>query len=334
MLTTAGEKYHFAGICTFLARMVCMDSAVVNPGPGEIRGRRARGWAGTCNNPTEEDYASLDAISEDSVTFLGYQTERGAEGTEHIQWYIRWKNPCTMAQAKGRLTPRFHLEPARNHEACKKYCLKEESRIIGPSKAINNETCGPGQGTRTDILNLVDAARQKRSFNELVDEFPVPMAKYYKFVEAVRSHIPAEGEFNRKVIFQWGPTGTGKSWATWQSPYRESRWQMAPPGGSNAVTWCDGYDGQDTAVFEEYTHPYLRTFLLLQLTDKYPFNVNVRGGTRLWKPTTIFINSNLSFEDTFKDVPYQQQDALRRRMEIRPMLEHYVERQPETINID
>ena len=89
--------------------------------------RRARGYAVTINNPSEDDIKAFEGIN----CYWIYQIESGANNTTHLQGFLYFGNPVSFNSLKGKLN-RAHIEVARNKEASINYCQKVETRINGP----------------------------------------------------------------------------------------------------------------------------------------------------------------------------------------------------------
>jgi len=51
--------------------------------------------------------------------------------------------------------------------------------------------------------------------------------------------------------------------------------------------WFDGYNGQDTVIFEEFNKPFLELDDLLQIIDRYPIRVEVKGSSTMLLATTF-----------------------------------------------
>lgn len=60
-----------------------------------LRNGRYRNWVFTLNNPYYSLTPELDCVGS-AVTFMAWQLEIGAEGTEHYQGYIELGCPCSL----------------------------------------------------------------------------------------------------------------------------------------------------------------------------------------------------------------------------------------------
>lgn len=92
---------------------------------------RSRAWCITWNNPTDANYRVMDTVT---CEYMIYQTERGDNGTKHIQGYVYFKNAKKFSRMQ-KIFVGAHLEVARGTPNMNKtYCSKIDSRIIGPHK--------------------------------------------------------------------------------------------------------------------------------------------------------------------------------------------------------
>lgn len=86
--------------------------------------QRVRHWCFTLNNYTDNDIKDLcTSLSEGNYVF---QKETGESGTPHLQGFVSFKHPRTLTGMK-RINGRCHWEVARNINAAKDYCWKEDT---------------------------------------------------------------------------------------------------------------------------------------------------------------------------------------------------------------
>jgi len=113
----------------------------------------------------------------------------------------------------------------------------------------------------------------------------------------------------RRCTVRWGPTGTGKSHASWAS--------AGTTGYSKSPTtkFWDGYRGQSNVVIDEFRGDIGITHLLRWL-DKYPVNVEVKGSALPLCATEFFITSNLHPSEWYPTLDPATYAALERRIHI------------------
>lgn len=173
-----------------------------------IANTTSRRWFFTFNNPdhviTESDCVSWGA------TYVVYQEEMGESGTHHLQGYIEVKSPCRTSKFKG-LEGAFFIKPNGTPQQNHDYCTKEETRLSPP---FVWGTISKGQGSRSDVLLLRDAVKSGKRGRDLYDDDSVAGAAI-KFGRAVndltRAYAVAPSREDIRVIFHFGPAGTGKT---------------------------------------------------------------------------------------------------------------------------
>lgn len=137
--------------------------------------------------------------------------------------------------------------PARDRNACRKYCCKEESRweegnIIGPQEF--GDWLELHQGKRTDL----EGAAECKTLDEVKEQYPTVYVKYNRGLEKLIGEGPDRKTMPRCIIM-WGTgTGTGKSTAAQKycddnklSVYHKSKGR-----------WWDGYEGQKACIISDF----------------------------------------------------------------------------------
>lgn len=261
----------------------------------------------TINNPSLEEKLQF---SNELFSYSIYQTERGDSGTLHIQGYVYCQRIVRIISIK-KLFPRAHIEIARGTiEENISYCSKEETRIEGPfehgTKPISSK------GARNDIEYFRDAIREGKSDEDLLNLFPNMVAKYQKFIYFVRcSMVPRRSEKPSVRVYH-GRSGTGKTrTAVGDNPgdcYIVSR------PDSNRPLWWDGYQGQPTVVIDDF-YGWIPWSYILQLLDRYPFMVEIKGGKVNFNSKDIYITSNTTPENWYKNIPNNDLTPLLRRID-------------------
>ncbi len=139
--------------------------------------------------------------------------------------------------------------------------------------------------------------------------------------------IPRSHEMD--IITLYGQTRVGKTrWAYFTYPELYS----VPPAKQSGCYW-DGYEGQATVLIDEmYGNRFSHGFLL-QLLDRYPFQVPYHGGQIQFVSTTIIICSNAYPDEWYNQekFPFQNGPLQRRLIQGRSRICCMEHGQPETL---
>jgi hypothetical protein len=260
---------------------------------GRGRGRRARAWLYTRHlNHFPEGTAEvrLPDVLPTRATYLVAQLERGEEtGRVHVQGYVRFEHPVTMATTVRRLNGASVYPVTFTPNRARNYACKEATRLEGTSPIELGTP--PEQGKRSDLHLFRDEAPKKRK-RELLEEFPHIIAQYPRFYrDCTESTAPTREEGTLRVHLYIGPTRSGKSYAARHfEGYTPDQIWVAPIS-SGKTFWFDGYDSHPVAVFDDFEgHMPLKQ--LLQCLDDYVGKVEVKGGFTWWNPEHIIITCN------------------------------------------
>lgn len=304
------------------------------------RGSLASWWLGTIHlqeNPNIDnvriDQSRLEARLKEIATYGVWQLEQGEQGREaeedegelsgyHIQICIRLKKQMRAGQLREwsgfprAMYKAGHWETVRNIDASIDYCQKEDSRTLGPWTFGERPQ---HQGRRTDIEVVAQEVRDGATMRDIAQSHPGTFVKFHKGFGALKLYLDTPMERDVKVYIFEGPPGCGKSHYVRYLATRGPRgdgtllWTLAPGDGF----WFDGYDGQPIALLDDFAGRASKLKLndLLQILDKYITRVPVKGGYVLWRPSVIFITTNIhpgQWYD-YTERP-RHHDALRRRI--------------------
>jgi len=219
-----------------------------------------------------------------ALAYAVWQLEQGECGTPHFQGYASF-SAQTRLTAVRKLSARAHWEPRRgSHDQARDYCLKEDGRLDGPW-TIGKEPVNQ-QGKRSDLIALQASIKQGDSDVDLWDAHFGPMLRYHRAVSVYKRVLGKRRTEPPQVHVYWGATGIGKS---------RTVAELSPNGfykiKHSSTDWWDGYDGVQDIILEEF-YGWLPWMWFLQLLDRYPMVVEVRGGTVNVNSPRIFITSN------------------------------------------
>ncbi len=281
--------------------------------PPPVRGRF---WLGTCfaelaNKDAWEQYVTSNTNVQG---VLGQQEVCPSTGRTHWQLYFilekRW-TLRTMRESLGTL--HCHLEPRRgSHGEAIEYCTKLDTRLeggdtvdIGGLRSLDGRN---QPGRRMDLQRLQQ---------QLDDGVPIADIASTSFTEFLRFHRglvqysllrQPQRSSKTRVVVLYGDSGTGKSMSALDLGGTSAYWL------SNKW-WC-GYHPGSSVVIDDFKG-WLPFDFLLRLLDRYPLNVECKGGQICFNSELIVITSNSHpaewYEERMKNS--ESERALARRVD-------------------
>lgn len=263
--------------------------------------RQSKKWCFTHNNYTEADVMKYEDLN-DHAQYLEYliagREVAPTTGTLHLQGFAYFARPVTKTFVIG-LFPGCHVELAvASAQKAIDYCRKED---------VDPIECGDPPKTKgTGNQDRWKKARIAAACGRMAD---IPDDIYCKYINNFRA-IHAESQkmpeplVSTGHLWIYGKTGTGKSHAVATAyPDRYIK---------NLNKWWDGYTGQYVVHIDEIdpSHKYLTSFLK-QWADKWPFNAEVKGSSKMLRPKCLIITSNYSIDEM--EFAVNDYDAIKRR---------------------
>lgn len=254
-----------------------------------------------------------------NVEWLLAADEVAASGTPHIQGFVRWTNRGKTFAGAQKAIPGCHfLEMHGTFQHQRDYICGpyEKDGKVKPARDDYIEIgTQPEQGKRNDLIAFKKAIKEKRPRTELADEHTMVMAKYPKFEHTLRE-IYMEDEAHRRyeegkspeVIVHWGETRTGKSRLVWEGRNRDVFKIRA-----EKKQWFDGYTHQKILLIEEFRGQMDVSFFL-DITDRYPVHVEIKGGWTWLCIDTIYICTNMDPDDWYIGEDARTREAVKRRL--------------------
>jgi len=204
-------------------------------------------------------------------------------GKKHHQIYIEFKN----AKSLGSIIKKFnkaHTEIAKGdakHNIT--YCSKEEVLFFfGDSTQ---------QGKRNDLVNIQAEIEAGVSMKVVAQQSFTKWVVYRRAFQEYKELIEEKRDWITEVILHIGPSGSGKT-------------REALEAGAKQIEkighFINSYDGEDIVLFDDVDkETFTDRSTWLRILDRYPMDINVKGGKRNWKPRTIYITSNFSVDELF-----------------------------------
>lgn len=241
---------------------------------------QARHWVFTINNPGDE---LIDGDAIPDLRYMVYQRESGEkEGTVHYQGYLEFSKPKRMGALKKIFkTAHFEVRKGTRTEA-RDYCMKADTRLEGPFEW--GDWIADKQPKAKAIDTFKKAIDEGKSDKELWDSHPWQYLHFHRALGDIRLLNTSGRDWAMSIVYILGRPGIGKSHMA-RTEYPLAYWKS--PG-----QWWDGYRGQDTVILDEFSGKWFPWDYLLKLLDRYPMNVEIKGGVVPFLAKTIVITTN------------------------------------------
>jgi hypothetical protein len=198
---------------------------------------KARHWAFTLNNYTQEDVDRLSNLDKTEVTYIVFGKEVGESGTEHLQGHVYFEKQVRLSRAIQTLG-QCHLSQARDVDASIEYCMKEGNFVefgvrprITKKRKVDKLTIEERMDAFKEAVNdgMTDMFELRESHTIVCAKFPAFVKQYIDDVK--QKNIPKVKAFplrswqqelyesllkpadDRRIIFVVDIVGnSGKSW--------------------------------------------------------------------------------------------------------------------------
>lgn len=227
----------------------------------------AKSWCYTLNNYTENDVNMFKSF-ECNYQVIGYEV--GENGVPHLQGYIVWKRNYRLTQLK-KISPAAHWEIALSPDAGN-YCMKG-----GKFDLIDNRK----QGKRTDLSDAIATLRTD-GIKKVKQDHPEVYVKFHAGLHKLVDKEPRN--FKPMVYWIYGKTGVGKTKFVVENEC--DLWIS----GKN-LRWWQGYDHQEAVLFDDFRADFCTFHELLRILDRYPYQVEVKGGSIELTAQRMYITS-------------------------------------------
>lgn len=245
---------------------------------------KSRRWVFTWNNPDVEG-GDLVSGREWGPHFrcAVWQCEIGVSGTRHFQGYAEFERSIRLAALK-RVLPAAHWEVARgSREQCVAYCEKEETRHEGPWRAGD---WGQHQGERNDLLAVKQALDEGAHEREIAADHFKAWCKYYRAFHRYKLISVGERDWRTELVVVCGPPGSGKSM------FAESVVATGQRYIHTTGKWWCRYTGEPVVVINDFNGSVMPWTELLQIADRYPHQVETKGGMIPFLARVVILTSN------------------------------------------
>jgi len=171
-------------------------------------------------------------------------------------------------------------------------------------------------GKRNDLQKAVDTMRNTKSLKQVAEQHATSWVHYHRGFESLFNMLFADSRDRSKgtdVVVLWGLTGTGKT----KRAYELATKILGEQGLSFYVKaaynmWWQDYHGEWVVIIDEYCGQWPIAYLLTVL-DRYPMNIEYKGGSTQLQARMFIITSNTPPQEWYLTAPQEQKDALLRR---------------------
>lgn len=234
--------------------------------------------------------ALIDAMSETEydgiVGYVEAQLEECPDsGRLHWQGVLHLKSPVRMSALKKLLGNSVHLETMKGPwKKALDYVRKDQSSL-GISLKAGVEP--KGQGARSDLEGVCQRIVSGESLKDIAHESPATFVRNYRGLSVLASLSQKGREKMTECHIIWGVSGAGKTHSVWA---KEPDLYVKGEG-----KWWDGYCGQKAVLFDDVDWDMMELYMShtnwLKLLDKYPMDVEVKGGTTKFLAERVYITS-------------------------------------------
>lgn len=258
-------------------------------------------WTGVLNNYSEEELATLSNLEGKELVI---DKEVGEEGTPHLHIYVNLHKKLRLSQMKA-LSPRAHWEGVKDRQHCIDYCSKGEVVV----KRVLSQVAKRELGDAIEYMRL-------EGLSATAAEFPYQFVLHSRGLQALQCALIAGREKPVPIVsWYYGNTGTGKTRKAYEEVDKNNIYIVCGPNTKNGALWFDGYTGQSRVILDDFRPWWCQFSFLLRLLDRYPIQVQVKGGYVNFIPEEIIITTPKSIQETFSQFRAQEDiDQVKRRV--------------------
>ena len=156
---------------------------------------------------------------------------------------------------------------------------------------------------------LKQAIDDGQSIQQLYDEHFSTMIQYRQGINDYIQHKRSTRRTQQtKVIWIYGPTGTGKSKIAYD--YDNEAYYKDLSDGK----WWNSYEQQPTVIFDDLRKDTFKFHELLRLFDRYPLKVQTKGSMTEFNSNTIIVTANQHWKDMYANRQDEDLAQLARRI--------------------
>lgn len=273
---------------------------------------RMRNICITLNNPTCDPLVFGTCLRKTIATYACGQMERGASGTNHLQFYAQLAKQMRLGAIKDAFPfmKKCHIERAYGRpDQARNYALKEETRNDAYVPFEDGSIRGVGS------RNIEHAVQSRMTLKEITEAFPGDVLRFgSKRINETRNALIDEnpGLEPEIIVFYSSGSGTGKTF-TAKKEFPKSYQVMYPQG--NQMLWFDGFDGfwHDSILLEDF-QCQLKLEDMIKLCDYGTLKMQVKGSHIILNTKKIIITTNMKPKYWYRKCEEDRRKVLFRRL--------------------
>lgn len=277
------------------------------------RQSRSRKWVVTINNPPFHDEELSKRLSSSKAFKWVFQREVGGHGTEHIQLFLYLENARTLQQIKKLLGSECHAEKARGSDwENYLYCTKSETRKEGHEPISHGDFPVFDKPPNKIFAQVREKLKSNTPFRDII--LGANTLQEIRYAYLINPLLGEVRQWKTHVSYFWGPSGTGKTKTAWTEAQDEYGLRNIYYD-TGTGDWWDGYMGQPAVIIDEFRGDFCKFHRLLQLLDRYPLQLPIKGGFTSWIPRKLWITSIYRPQDLYPNVLTEPMEQLLRRID-------------------
>ncbi|UDN67412.1 replication-associated protein [robinz virus RP_584] len=263
----------------------------------------------TLSNYDENDELRIRSLA-DYCEYLIYGREIApTTGTRHLQGFCNFKTKREFRTIKRLIGDAAHIEPAHGDDVSNQvYCSKDGDFYEFGQPSF--------QGKRNDLSEVAKAIKEGSKLYDLVENYTEMFIRYPRGIERTVEILGAGRPGGRRnwkteLIVYVGKSGSGKSRLAADLCATEPTYYK--PMGK----WWNNYAGEKNVIIDDF-YGWIAYDEFLRVTDRYPHQVEVKGGFVEFLATKIYVTSNKKIEDWWRGEWYddERREPLIRRLTV------------------
>lgn len=244
---------------------------------------KSRGWCLRKFEPNNRDIHLLRQMNEQSRYMCGI-LERGKKtGRVHWHIFVYYENEKKKCELVNKLRDGWRVEKMIDQKGAIKYATKMDETMIG---LPFEEGRKPEQGRKRTLVDVCDQLKKGKKLQKVAEDDPLMIVKHGKGLAMLYGLLQKDREGFAQFSWLYGESGLGKTSYIYSKWNKEDVYSKKDNGKDN---W-DGYDQQEVILLDEF-RGNMDIHELLQLTDRYKFQLNVKYSSAKCNSKFIFVST-------------------------------------------